>query len=323
VAQFNQPRILRFGSFEVDLQAGELRKSGMHHRLVGQPYEVLRLLLERRGEIVTREELRQRIWPEDTFVDYDLALRKAVAHLREVLGDSAENPHFIETVPRRGYRFVGALSIGGFAGIQETEPPARATNTSKPNRFLRKGIVLGFGAMSMLTALLALMLANIWRRLTGRGEAPEIRSIAVLPLQNLSGDPTQEYFSDGMTDALITDLAQIGSVKVISRTSTTRYKNTHMPLPEIARELNVDGIVEGTVQRSGDHVGITVALIHGPSDRHIWASSYKRDVRDALGLEQQVAADVAGQIQARLTKMNKRPPSQPRPVNLKLLMMFA
>jgi TolB-like protein len=145
-------------------------------------------------------------------------------------------------------------------------------------------------------------------------------SLAVLPLQNLSADPSQEYFTDGMTDALITDLAQINSVRVISRTSSMQYKQTKKSLlPEVARELNVDGIVEGTVQRSGDRVRITAVLIYGPSDRHIWANSYERDVQDVLMLEREIAGDIARQVQARLTAQNHVKPVQPRSVNPKML----
>jgi len=153
----------------------------------------------------------------------------------------------------------------------------------------------------------------------GKSASPQIRSIAVLPLENLSGDPSQEYFSDGMTDALITDLAQIGSVKVISRTSSMQYKQTKKSLPEIARELNVDGIIEGTVQRSSDRVRITAQLIHGPSDKHLWANSYERDLRDVFALERDVTQEIVHQVQAQLTPRIHSAPDQPRPVNPKAL----
>lgn len=269
-----QSRILRFAVFEVDLEGGELRKSGMRQKLAGQPFEV-GALLERPGEIVTREELQQRIWPEHTFVDYDLALRKAITRLREVLGDSAEGPRFIETVPRKGYRFIAPLKTNG-ALATLTELPT--TEAPRPRRNLRVGILLVIGTIALLLAALGFMPSDSWHRLSGKATTPQIRSIAVLPLQNLSSDPDQEYFSDGLTDALITELAQLGSVKVISRTSSMQYKQTRKSLPEIARELDVEGIIEGTVQRSADHVRITAQLIHGPSDKHLWASSYERDI---------------------------------------------
>ena len=322
VATPTQSRILKFALFEVDLEAGELRKSGMRQKLAGQPFEVLRLLLERPQEIVTREELQQRIWPKDTFVDYDLALRKAITRLREALGDSAESPRFIETIPRRGYRFIAAVNGNGSAALSATEPPSKVETETEPRasrRIMRIGIVLGFGAAVLLGAVLALTPAKFRQRFSDKSTVPPIRSIAVLPLQNLSADPAQEYFSDGMTDALITDLAQISSVKVISRTSVMHYKKTDKTLPEIARELNVDGIVEGTVQRSGDRVRITAQLIYGPSDKHVWASSYERDVRDVFALQRDITDEITRQIQARVTTPNQASPAPPRPVDPKVL----
>jgi TolB-like protein/DNA-binding winged helix-turn-helix (wHTH) protein/tetratricopeptide (TPR) repeat protein len=309
---------VKFGAFEVDLEAGELRKSGMRLKLAGQPFQVLQFLLEHPQEIVTREQLQKHVWSQDTFVDYDLALKKAINRIRDVLGDSAESPRFIETVPRRGYRFIAPLTLNGDAGVR-ADLPTDATSARNlwSRRSLRIGIALGVGAGVLLVGILALIPAESWR--SPKAAVPQIRSLAVLPLQNLSADPAQEYFSDGMTDALITDLAQIGSVKVISRTSSMQYKQTRKSLPEIARELNVDGIVEGTVQRSGERVRITAQLIHGPSDKHLWANSYERETRDLLALERDVTSDIAHQVQARLTPRNEISPGQPRPVDLKAL----
>src|SRR6202171_995493 len=313
--KFAQSRILKFALFEVDLEAGELRKSGMRQKLAGQPFEVLRLLLERPQEIVTREQLQQRIWPKDTFVDYDLALRKAITRLREVLGDSAESPRFIETIPRRGYRFIAAVNGNGSAALSATEPPSKVETETEPRasrRIMRIGIVLGIGAAVLLGAVLALMPVKFRQRFSDKSTVPAIRSIAVLPLQNLSADPAQEYFSDGMTDALITDLAQISSLKVISRTSSMQYKQTKKSLPEIARDLNVDGIVEGTVQRSGDRVRITAQLIYGPSDKHVWASSYERDLRDVLAIERDLTWTTAREVRARIATPNQSAVAQAR-----------
>lgn len=304
-------RVLRFAAFEVDIEAGELPKSGVRQRLAGQPFQVLRLLLEHPQEIVTREQLQQRIWPKDTFVNYDLALRKAITRLREVLGDSAQSPRFIETIPRRGYRFIIPLTPSGDTGAIAELPGPQKPWWSR--RVLQVGLMPGLGAAVIVLALLVLAADGFFWRGSGATAAPGIGSLAVLPLQNLSADPAQEYFSDGMTDALITDLAQIGSLKVISRTSVMHYKKTEKTLPEIARELKVDGIVEGTVQRFGDRVRITAQLIHAPSDKHLWANSYERDVPDVLALESEVAADIAHQVQARLTPQDQTPPARPRP----------
>lgn len=248
------PRTRRFGDYEVDLVAGEVRKRGLKLSLSGQPFEILRLLLERAGDVVTREELRARLWAGDTFVDFDHGLNAAVNKLRETLGDSAHKPRYLETLPRRGYRFIAPVL-----------PSLPRANPS-----------------------------------TAASIAKQVRSVAVLPLGNLSGDPEQEFFADGMTEALITDLAKISALRVISRTSMMRYKGVRKPLPEIAQELNVDGVVEGSVLRVGDRVRITAELIHGPSDTHLWAERYERDLRDVLTLQAEVAQAIAAEIRVKV-----------------------
>jgi TolB-like protein/DNA-binding winged helix-turn-helix (wHTH) protein len=290
-------RVLKFGVFEVDLEARELRKSGLLLKLAPQHFQVLQLLLERAQQIVTREELQQRIWPKDTFVDYDLALKKAVNRLREVLGDSAESPRFIETIPRRGYRFIATVEGGA------TEARFRERAFTRSRWLGWTAAVVCFAAL--LSALFGLNAFRVRDRLLGRASVPNIQSLAVLPLTNLSADPAQEYFSDGMTDALISELSQMGAVKVISRTSIMGYKKTNKRLPEIARELKVDGIIEGTVQRSGDRVRITAQLIQSPSDKHLWAASYERDLRDVFALERDVTQEIARQIRARVADQDQ------------------
>jgi len=297
----NQPRVVRFSVFEVDLQTGELRKHGVRQNLPGQPFQVLEVLLERPQELVTREELRRRLWPDQTTVDYDLALRKCINRLREVLGDSAENPRYVETVHRRGYRFIGEVYARGNGNIREARtelPPAQAL------RPWNAGVIALSGAVVALVLLLVTWRADVPGRvrewLSFKAAKPPIRSLAVLPLQNLSGDPAQEYLSDGMTDALITDLAQIESLRVTSRTSVMRYKRSDKSLPEIARELNVEGVVEGTVQRSGDQVRITAQLIHVLSDRHLWAKTYQSSMGDLFALQNEIARTIAQQIQSTL-----------------------
>jgi len=266
--------ILRFGVFEVDLRSGELRKQGVRIKLQDQPFQVLRLLLQHAGELVTREELRSQIWPADTFVDFDNSLYAAINKLREALGDSADSPRFVETLLRRGYRFIASVdALGTGADAQDVRQPGEPRPAP---RLLRRLIAL----LSLAILAAALFAWNVFHNT----RAPRIHSLAVLPLTNLSGDPAQEFFSDGMTDALITSLAKMGSVKVISRTSVMRYKKTDKSLPEIARELNVDAIIEGAVQRLGDHVRISAQLVEGSTDRHLWASSYDRETRDVLAL---------------------------------------
>jgi TolB-like protein/DNA-binding winged helix-turn-helix (wHTH) protein len=226
---------------------------------------VLQALLERPQEVVTREELRQRLWPENTFVDYDLALKKAVNRLREVLGDSAESPRFIETVPRRGYRFIGtiaaALPTPPDSGGQSKEAPERPVAVTAATKKFPWKLVASL-AMTGVAALLLWSNADKLRtRIFATSGPLEIHSIAVLPLQNLSKEPEQEFFVDGMTDELITDLAKIGELRVISHTSVMPYKGTQKSLGAIAHELNVDAIVEGTVLRSGNRVRVTAQLL--------------------------------------------------------------
>jgi len=248
---------IRFDVFEVDLQAGELRKQGVKIKLQEQPFQILQTLLEHPGEIVTRDQLQKRIWPADTFVDFEQGLYNAIKRLREALGDSPEKPRFIETLSRRGYRFIGIPAI-----------------TAAP-----------------------------------------IESLAVLPLENLSGDPEQEYFAEGMTEALITSLAKVGALRVISRTSAMRYKRTDKTVPQIARELNVDAVVEGTVQRSGGRVRISAQLLHAPTDTHLWADSYDRDLRDVLALQAELAQAIAREIRVKLTPIDNARFGAAHPIN--------
>ena len=293
-------RVLRFDAFELDLRTGELRKHGVKLRLQGQPLQVLAILLESAGNLVTREELRGQLWLADTFVDFDHSLHNAIARIREVLADSAETPRYIETLPRRGYRFIAQveqvraeLPLAPSENGNQTGQKVAATTRAKPR-------------MALAFILLALVAVGsvFWLVRTGShatSAAPRLRSIAVLPLENLSGDPSQEYFADGMTDELITDLAKVGALRVISRTSVMRYKGTKKSLPEIARELNVDGIVEGSVLRSGNRVRITAQLLHAPTDRHLWAETYERDLGNVLKLQSEVAQTIAQQVRVQLT----------------------
>jgi len=214
--------VLRFGPFDVDLQTQELRKRGVRLRLPGQAFLVLKMLLERPSQLVTRDELRAALWPSDTFVDFDNGLNTAVNRLRETLGDSADSPHLIETLPRRGYRFIAPVDgLGTGPDNEDVRQPGKVRLAPQLRRWLTALLLLTIVAI----ALSAWKVFHVRDRLTGNMRAPRIQSLAVLPLTNLSGDPAQEFFSDGMTDALITDLAKMGSVKVISRTSAFRYKN--------------------------------------------------------------------------------------------------
>ena len=254
-------RVYRFGVFEADVASAELRKNGVRVKLHSQPFQVLIMLLERPAQLVTREEMRHRLWGADTFVDFDHGINNAIKRLREALGDTAETPSYIETLPRRGYRFVGQPKVA----IQVT------TN--------------------------------------------RIQSLAVLPLENLSRDPDQEFFADGMTEALITNLAKISALHVVSRTSAMYYKGVHRPLREIARELQVDGIVEGTVMRSGPRVRISAQLIDARTDAHLWAETYDRDLRDVLELQSEVARAIASEVQVKVSPLEQTQLTRTRSVD--------
>ena len=295
-------RVLRFDTFELDLRAGELHKHGVKLRLQGQPLQLLAILLESAGNLVTREELRSQLWPADTFVDFDHSLHNAVGRIREVLGDSAEIPRYIETLPRRGYRFIAPVEevqaprIPEPNGNKTREGVAAAPPTARQSKTR--------AALAVTLLILAASGSAFWLvRAISRptSAAPRLRSIAVLPLENLSGDPSQEYFADGMTEQLITDLAKVNALRVISRTSVMRYKGTKKGLPEIAKELNVEAVVEGSVMRSGNLVRITAQLLQASTDRHLWAESYERDLGDVLKLQSEVAQAIAKQVRAQLT----------------------
>ena len=316
MAAVNQPiSAFQFGVFELDLKAGELRKQGVKVKLQEQPFQVLATLLERAGEVVTKEELQERIWPANTFVDFDHGLHSAITRLREALGDSSERPRFIETLARRGYRFVSPVKALGRA---EALAVAEKKQFPKPEDRLRRigGSVLAglLGGAFLLGIVLSTNLGGA-RRWLLRESNPAIRSLAVLPLENLSGDPTQEYFADGMTDALITDLSGIKALRVISRTSSMHYKGTKKSLPQIARELGVEGVVEGSVTRFGNRVRITAQLVHANADRHLWAQTYERDLGDILKLQNEVAQDVAHQIRLQLSPEQSAKLESARPVN--------
>ena len=303
--------VVRFGTYEVSLQSGEVRKAGVRIRVQQQPMKLLETLLERPGEVVTREELRSRVWPNESFGDFDQAVNIAIAKLRSALGDSAENPRYIETLPKRGYRFIADVSVvDADARIKRPESAAGdLSGTETGHQLQGTGLPVTpkrplWSTRRVIVALalvLILLILAVWLFRSPSRAPTGIRSLAVLPLDNLSGDASQDYFADGMTDELITDLAQISALRVISRTSVMMYKGAHKPLPEIARELNVDAVVEGTVLRSGEQVRITAQLIQAPADKHLWAESYEENLRDTLALQKKVARAIAEQIRVEVT----------------------
>ena len=258
------PHRLRFGIFDLDLQAGELHRSGVRVKLEEQPFRILAILLERPGEVITREQLRQRLWPPDTFVDFEHSINIAVKRLREALSDSADNPRFVETLPRRGYRFIAPVVT---VGAVPESPQEQAT--------VRK-ITMPPSAKIML---------------------------AVLPFENLSGDPGQEYFSDGLTEEMITQLADLNPAQlgVIARTSAMQYKHDPRAIDRIGQELGVHYVLEGSVRRQGKRVRISAQLIQVSNQAHLWATSYDRELGGILSLQSEVARAIADEIQIRLT----------------------
>jgi TolB-like protein/DNA-binding winged helix-turn-helix (wHTH) protein/Tfp pilus assembly protein PilF len=300
MAEGSSPVRLRFAVFEVDLRAGELRKRGVRVRLQEQPFQVLAMLLERPGEIVTREEIRSRLWTPETFVDFDHGVNKAINRIRDVLGDSATSPRFVETVARRGYRFLADVTIvdGGPAAASKKATGDVVAPPPHGRLRWRPWAIAG-------TAIALAAVAGAWALLPRAPRPATIRSLAVLPLENLSGDDSQEYFADGMTDELIATLGQIGALRVISRTSVIPYKRARKSLSQIARELNVDAIIEGTVLRSDGRVRITAQLIDARDDTHVWSETYAGDLSDALTLQNKVAAAIAEQIRINLNPVEQ------------------
>lgn len=261
------PRHARFESFEVNLSTGELRRNGEKVKLPEQSFQVLAMLLAKPGELVPRQQIQQRLWPSNTVVEFENSINAAVKNLRIALGDSADQPRYIETLPRRGYRFIACVAA----------PPVLANEVSTS----------GCGLVAEVETL---------------PQRQKVReSLAVLPLENLSRDPGQEYLANGLTDALTTSLAKFSGLSVTSSTTAMHYKGIRKPLPEIARELGVTKLIEGTIQRFGDRIRISVKLIDAGLDIHLWAECYERDLRDLLVLEAEIARAVANEIRLKLT----------------------
>jgi len=308
----------RVGPWLIQPSLNTISQNGTSNRVEPKMMEVLVCLAGHIGEVVPKEKLLQAVWP-DTFVSDDV-LKRSVSELRRVFGDDAHESRIIETIPKRGYRLVAAVQpMNGVPLARPTD--ARRTDTRRRSRLGAVGGVLGLIAL-MVACVVAFNVVGIREWLLPRNPPPSIHSLAVLPLASLSNDPIQEYFADGVTDALITDLAQIGALKIVSRTTVMRYKKTDKPLPLIARELSVDGIVEGTVQRSGDRVRITAQLIYGPADRHLWAQSFERDMKDMLALQSAVASEIANEIQIKVTPEEQAKLKKVRHVNPKALDAF-
>ena len=310
-----KPKVARFGVYEFAPHTQKLRKAGIRIRLEGQPLAILQMLLERPGELVRREELQKKLWPTDTFVDFEHSLNAAVKRLRAALNDSADQPRYVETLARRGYRFIAPLNAAGAeTGIVTSVVPPTPAVGQTPS------IARGRRVWLIAIAVFALAVGGWgwrqWRHRFAVPAVPVIRSLAVLPLTNLSGDPSQEYVADGMTEALIGRLSRIRDLRVISRTSVMRFKNSQLAVPEIAKALRVDAIVEGSVIRERNRIRVHAQLIRAATDEHFWSEAYDREFRDVLTLQSEVAQTVAQQIQLQLTpeqhaQLRSTPPVNP------------
>jgi TolB-like protein/DNA-binding winged helix-turn-helix (wHTH) protein/Flp pilus assembly protein TadD len=300
---------IRFSVFEADLRTGELRKNGAKVKLEGQPFRVLALLLERPGQLITREELQQKLWPADTFVDFEHSINAAMKRLRDALGDSADTPRFIETLPRRGYRFIYPL--------ESAAPVAPAVVWWRRPEL---GAVLG--VILVIAGLFASNVGGLRDRMLGRPASGEIKAIAVLPLRNISGDPEQDYFAAGMTEMLITELGRIPDLRVLSHQTVLQYVGSKKPLSEIARELKVDAVIEGTTLRSSDRARITINFVQAAPERHLISEAYEPGPRDILSVQGQVAREVAAKVHARLTPQQEAYFARSRPADLQAAEAF-
>jgi TolB-like protein/DNA-binding winged helix-turn-helix (wHTH) protein/Tfp pilus assembly protein PilF len=315
--------LLRFGVFELDLRTGELRKAGSRVRLAGQPLRVLERLVERPGDLVTRDELRHELWSDDTFVDFERNLNSAIKRLRGALGDSADSPRFIETLPRRGYRFLvpvqriavpfeaalgfpPAASTDGALDDQPAPGEHRALRSWRPGKRLVPWLV----AATALGAFAVGLTRIPWRQ-----RPPVYRTIAVLPFVLAAHAAEDEYLAFGLSEALITELSKQGSLQVISQTSSMQYKNTDKALPRIAEELGVDVVVEGSVQREGTRLRITAQLIEAATDSHLWAETYEREIGSFLTVADEVAREVAKQVHVTVAPADAGRSSASRPVD--------
>ena len=284
---------VRFGSYEVDFRAGELRKNGLKVKLHTQPLAVLEMLLERPGEIVTREELRQRLWGADTFVDFEHGLNKAINKLRDALGDAADNPRFIETLPRRGYRFLGPVML------PESSPTVVAAKPSKASSAKKVTVAISLGA----AVVAGFVLYWVAGRKRPAEASPSARvMLAVLPFQNLSGDTGEDYFADGLTEEMIAQLGELqpSRLGVIARTSAMHYKNTKETVTQIGRELGVSYLLEGSVRHSGQRVRITAQLIQSSDQTHLWAESYETSLTDVLKTQREIAERITDSLRLEL-----------------------
>lgn len=281
-------RTVRVGAFEIDLSAAELHRDGSVSRLPEHAFQVLLTLLEHRGEVVSREQLRQRLWQSDTFVDFEQGLNTAVKRLRDALNDSADNPHYIETIPRHGYRLIAPV---------ETLQADPGTTRKSIGR-------IGFAILVVAAIICAAVF--YWRQaVLQHFYPPKLHSLAVLPFENLSSTPEGEQFADALTEQLITELGHMDGLRVISHQSVMQYKHSNKPISQITRELQIESVVEGSVWRANGKIRVTTQLIQARPERHLWSEGYEREFRDLLKLQEEIARDISQDIRAALTTQQK------------------
>jgi len=300
------PHRLKFGVFDLDVSAGELLKAGRRIAIAGQPLKVLEILASRPGILVTRAELQRELWADDTVVDFEQNLNSAVRRLRDALGDSAETPIFIETLPRRGYRFVAPVEIERATNQAVADVP-RSQSRNWTNAAL---LTIGLGC-GVLAAL-----AWSWADRSNPGR--QVRSIAVLPFVSLSSEPDHEFLVDGVTEALTKELSSIAALRVTSRTSTLPYRGTIKTIPQVTSELGVDAVIEGSVQSEGDRIRVTVQLIDGTTDSHLWANAYERRLDGVLDLQADIARTIAGEIRITVTPLPEQAAAAVSPEAMRL-----
>ena len=306
------PPIYQFGDFWLDCGRFELLRNGRPLRVERKPLELLILLASRQGQLVTRAEIAQRLWSSEIFVDTEHGINTAIRKLRQLLRDDSEDPKFIQTVTGMGYRFIApitnveapasetataaALAISADAVPAEPSVEKSPRHSARSRAQIWRGLVTG--VVLIATLVLTLGPRSLVARLLHRDAQPAITSLAVIPLDNLSGDPNQEYFADGMTDELITMLAKDSTLRITSRTSVMQYKGAHRPLQDIARALNVDSILEGSISRANGQVHMTLQLIRADTDAHLWAESYDRSTNDVAVLPGEAARAISDRLRS-------------------------
>ena len=315
----------KFDEFELDSARFELRRNGRTLRLERIPMELLILLAERNGNVVSRQEIVERLWGKDVFVDTEHGINTAIRKIRTALREDAERPRFVQTVTGKGYRFVAEVgNADGNAGIPTVRQPAtapiaqaaaptdieQAVAASSHHSRVGTAVIFALLVVAVVAGTVEFNAGGLRDRIFSKHQIAPIHSIAVLPLTNLSGDPSQDYYADGLTDELITALARNRSLRVVSRTSAMQYKSASQPLTKIAQALGVDGILEGSVNRSTNHVHINLQLIYARTDTHVWAQSYDRDLRNALSLPEELSETIA-----REAKVSSAPARQQHYVN--------